>query len=214
MDISDEKLREFESTLKEIRDAILSDSRLFLDRDLRRVFTWLSLGFSIVIAGFCIAGNALIGGDEPAATYSTLMFWAFIVLLAIGGTIKVALISRVMARKNRTIASLFRIIYGKGPIGVIIAAAISIVATAAFFISEGLGSLTISLSAVLISFAIFSLDTRIRLPEFRVFGWSLLILGLATLFFIHDSPWLWGGLVWGGSFFVLGVAGLISMRAP
>lgn len=60
MNISDEKLHEFESTLAEIRDAILSDSRLFLDRDLRRVFTWLSLGFSIVIVGFCIAGNALI----------------------------------------------------------------------------------------------------------------------------------------------------------
>lgn len=214
MNISDEKLQEFESTLKEIRDAAVSDSKLFSDRDLRKTFTWLSLGFSAVIAVFCVAGHSLVGGsDEAVAMYSTLIFWTFIILLVIGGTIKITLISRVMARKNRTIVSLFRIIYGRGPITVIIAAVMSIFATSAFFISAGLGTLMISLSAVLISFGLFSLDMRVRLPEFRALAWSLLISGLITLFFVQQSPWLWGGLAWGGSFFVLGVAGLVSMRA-
>jgi hypothetical protein len=214
MDIPDEKLQEFESTLKEIRDAAISDSKLFSDRDFRRAIIWLSFGFSLVIAAFCVAGHTLVASRDPSAgNPSTLIFWAFIILLAIGGTIKITLISRIMARKNKTLASVLRIIYGKGPVTVLIAAIASIIVTSAFFISAGLGPLIISLSAVLISFGLFTLDMRIRLPEFRALAWSLLISGLLTLFFVQQSPWLWGGLVWGGSFFVLGVDGLIAMRA-
>jgi hypothetical protein len=214
MNISEEKLREFESALREIRDAALSDSKLFSDHELRKTFCWLSLGFSFATAVFCIAGHTLTGrGGRAEAMHSTLIFWAFIILLTIAGTIKITLISRTMARKNRTIVSLFRTIYGKGPANVVVAAIISICAFSVFFISVGLGTLMISLSAVLISFGLFSLDTRLRLPEFRALAWSLLALGLMTLFLVQNSPWLWGGLTWGGSFFVLGVAGLISMRA-
>ncbi|MEN6297079.1 MAG: hypothetical protein ABFC92_03925 [Rectinema sp.] len=214
MNISDQKLQEFESTLKEIRDAAISDSKLFSDHDFRRAITWLSFGFSIVITAFCVAGHALIGNGDAATTHAAiLMFWIFIILLAIGGTIKITLISKIMARKNKTLFSVLRIVYGRGPLAVIIAAIVSIVVTSAFFMTAGPGSLAIPLSAMFISFGVFALDLRIRLPEFRALGWSLLILGSTALFFVQESPWLWGGLVWGGSFFALGVAGLFAMRA-
>jgi hypothetical protein len=69
------------------------------------------------------------------------------------------------------------------------------------------------MSAIFAAFAVFALDIRIQLPEFSALGWTLLALGLVSLFFIRESPWLWGGIVWGGSFVSLGIAGIVASRA-
>lgn len=214
MNISDQKLKEFEAALREIREAANHEAGIFHDKDLRKTFIWLSLGFSIVIVAFCIAGHFLISESGTSGTSSAgIIFWTFAIMLAVGAAIKITLLSRIMGRKNKSIASLLRVIYGKGPASVIIAALLAVVVICVFLVTEGLGPLAVSMSAIFAAFAVFALDIRIQLPEFSALGWTLLALGLVSLFFIQGSPWLWGGIVWGGAFVSLGIAGIVASRA-
>lgn len=196
MDISEEKLREFESTLKEIRDAALSDAQIFSDRSFRKGMAWMSFAFGILIAAFCVAGALLFGTGAGTSLSASLMLWAFVLLFVAGGILKFVLVSRVTARQNKSLRSSLQVIYGRGPLAATLASFISVAVAAVFFISTGMGELVISLSAIFIAFCFFALDVRIRLPEFRIYGWALLVTGLGTLFFVQRAPWLCGAIVW------------------
>ena len=135
MDISEEKLREFESTLKEIRDAALSDAQIFSDRSFRKGMAWMSFAFGILIAAFCVAGALLFGTGAGTSLSASLMLWAFVLLFVAGGILKFVLVSRVTARQNKSLRSSLQVIYGRGPLAATLASFISVAVAAVFFIS-------------------------------------------------------------------------------
>jgi hypothetical protein len=87
MDISNNKLHEFETTLREIRDAALSDTSLFTDREFRKTMIWLSYGFGALIAIFCILEDAVIA-KSASASLPSIIIWSFIAVIALGALLK------------------------------------------------------------------------------------------------------------------------------
>lgn len=214
MDISKKKIEEFEETLREIRFAVNQEADLFRTPDMRKAITGLSYGFSAAIAGLCIAG-ARVQAASPAGSGTAMVFVAaaFILAAVAGGILKAVLFTRIMAKRNRSLSSLLKIIYGTSVVSVIAGALVSILVLSLFFLRQGSGILIIPFSAIFMAFAVFGLTARIRLPEFMVLGWAMLCLSLVSLFFIAGSPWLWSGIVWGGSFLALAIAGSLFKSA-
>lgn len=214
MDIPKKKIEDFEETLREIRQAVNQEAELFRTPDMRRAITGLSYGFSAAIAGLCIAG-AKIESSAEAGSRSVMVYVAaaFILVIVAGGILKAVLFSRIMAKRNRSLSSLLKIIYGTSVVSVIAGALVSILVLALFFFKQGSGILVVPFSALFMAFAVFGLAARIRLPEFLVLGWAMLCLSLVAVFFIAYSPWLWSGIVWSGSFFALAAAGSLFKSA-
>ncbi len=209
MNIPDNKLQEFETTLKEIRDTVLSDFSLFADLAFRKATRLLAFGFGTVIAIFCSLGF-FINNSSPGSPLPSVMIWVAVLVVACGACIKLITFSRIMRQKNKTIFNLMRVIYGKSPVSLLIAVIVAIAGSMTFLISRGDGVFAVSFSAIFIAFGVFALNTRIRLPEFMSLGWFLFAGGLLSLFIIEKSPWLWGGLLWAGAFFTLGFASFLQ----
>lgn len=212
MDIPESKLLEFESTLREIRDAVLSDTSLFADREFRRAVRILAFGFGVAIAAFCAIGQT-VSSASPNSPLPSAMIWAAVAILAIGGVFKLITFSRIMRKKNKTIMNLMRIIYGKSPVSILAAVVIVTAASTVALISRGEGALALSFAAIFIAFGVFALNLRIRLSEFGALGWFLLVGGAASLFVIESAPWIWAGALWTGAFFTLGLASLAQPGA-
>lgn len=212
MDISESKLREFENTLKEIRDTVLSDAAFFADKKFRKATMLLSFAFSAIIAIFCALGYA-ISTNLPGSPLPTALIWTAFAVLVVGATVKLKIFSGLMRQRNKTIFTLLRAIYGKSPRSVLVGAIAAVAVVSVFLVSRSRGALAVSFAAIFLSFGVFVLSTRIRLPEFLTLGWFLLASGLASLFFIEGAPWLWGGIVWAGSLFALGIAGFALTRS-
>ena len=211
MEITESKFREFERTLKEIRDTVLSDSSLFTDLAFRRATRLLAFGFGTAIAIFCVFGY-FPHERGPESSLTSAMIWIAVAVVAIGACVKIITFSRIMRQKNKTIFNLLRIIYGKSPVSLLMAVVAAISASMVFLISHDEGVFAVSFSAIFIAFGVFALTPRIRLPEFATLGWFLFAGGLLSLFIIEDSPWLWGGILWSGAFFTLGIASLLYTR--
>jgi len=208
MDIPESKLQEFENTLKEIRDTVLSDFSLFADLAFRRATRLLAFGFGAAIALFCAFGY-FAHRQGPGSPLPSAMIWIAVAVVTIGGCVKIVTFSRIMRQKNKTIFNLLRIIYGKSPVSLLVAVVAAIAASMVFLISRGEGVLAVSFSAIFIAFGVFALSARIRLPEFTTLGWFLFAGELLSLFIIESSPWIWGGILWAGAFFTLGIASLL-----
>ncbi len=213
MDLSQKKIEEFEETLREIKNAVTQESELFRTPDIRKTMCGLSYGFSISIAALCIAGARIRSSSGASQNAMAFLIGAFVLMIIAGGILKLALFSRIMAKRNRTLSSLLKIVYGSSAISVIAGACISTLGSAFFFFQQGSGTLLVPFSALFMSFVVFSLAARIRLPEFLVLGWAMLILGFLALFFIGQHPWLWSAIVWSGSFLALAVAGSLFKSA-
>ncbi len=211
MNISENKLREFETTLKEIRATVLSDSGLFADLAFRKATRILAFGFGAAIAVFCALGY-FAHGQGAGSPLPSAMIWIAVAVVAVGACIKVVTFSRIMRQKNKTIFNLLKIIYGKSPVSLLVAVIAAIAVSTVFLISRGEGVFAVSFSAIFIAFGVFALIPRIRLPEFTTLGWFLFAGGLLSLFMIEDSPWIWGGMIWGGAFCALGIASLLCTR--
>jgi hypothetical protein len=49
--------------------------------------------------------------------------------------------------------------------------------------------------------------------EYLYFGWYLSVTGLASLFFIEATPFLWLAIVWAGSLLIFGWTGIAASDA-
>lgn len=210
MPLSEETLREFEKTLREIREAVDQGDSVLRSHSLRKAIAWLALLLGLAILLFFLAARFL--GTAQAAQESLWLTGTLVAFILAIGTVKFIVLGRIMKREHGTIATLLRMVYGKRPGIVVAASGISMGAVMVWCIVSGNGPLAIPLSAMFGAIASLALDMLVNLPEYKVFGGLLLTLGLLSLFFAAGDPLLWAAIVWAVPPVGMGVAALLDMR--
>ncbi len=154
--------------------------------------------FGAIPSGWKIAGSAL-----------------FIAILAIGSVWKWIVINRRagQVKDGATILTVIKAIYGGDWFGFSAPLIVSLAVTSAFFLRSGRPWLVFSIVAVFIGIFSNFIGKLLERREYLFMGWYMTLAGLASLFFIESTPFVWLAIVWAGSFLVFGAAGLSVDRS-
>lgn len=199
--------------LKDLRTAIKTNNPLLHFVARSRLYPILGLIFGTLIAGYSILMHIF----QTSPNTNSLAFqpaglaWILLVSLLIsGGVVKIFYTKRLIKNvKNASFSALLKTLYGSRISGFLISAALTITAAIIFLIRTNHAWYIIPVTAIFTSFVVQVMNILIELAEYSVFGYSILLFGLASLFFIETQPWLCVAFTFGGSFLVFGIAGLI-----
>jgi hypothetical protein len=204
-------LEDIVASLSELRSAVKRNNPLLRTVATSMLYPILGLVYGTALTLYCLlAHNASIGGQNSLESVSALAVPILIVLLLTGGIAKIIVTKNITAKyDSKGFRLLLKAIYG-GKSGVLIAnAAIAILAGIVFLLRSGEPWYIVPVSAIFISFAAHSLDIMIDLLEYRVLGWSALVSGIFALFFIKNAAWLWTAAVFGSTFMIFGIVGIV-----
>jgi hypothetical protein len=148
--------------------------------------------------------------ENPAFAGFGAWSWIFLVLvLAAGGAVKVIVSAKLAAKYGKSsFYSLIISIFGGKASSLIASSAVAILGGIVFLVSVHRPWYIVPITAIYSGIASHALDLLIDLPEYRVLGWTALLSGIVSLFFIQADPLLWTAIVIASIFILFGVVGL------
>ncbi len=211
--IQQKDLQEIADCLRDLRTAIKTNSPLLHIVASSRLYPILGLVFGVLASGYSIMMHILTTASDTAEPgfQPASLTWIFLVfLLVCGGVVKVFYTNRLIRNlKNASFGALLKTIYGGRISGFLLSAALTITAAIVFLVRMNHPWYIVPVAAIFTSFVVQVMNFLIELAEYSIFGFSVLIFGLVSLFVIDTWPWLCVALTFGGSFLVFGIAGLI-----
>ena len=199
--------------LKDLRAAIKTNSPLLHFVASSRLYPILGLVFGVLASGYSIMMHILTTASDTAEPgfQPASLTWIFLVfLLVCGGVVKVFYTNRLIRNyKNASFSALLKTIYGGKISGFLLSALLTIATAILFLIRTNHPWYIMPVAAIFTSFVVQAMNLLIELSEYSVFGYSILIFGLASVFLIDTWPWLCTALTFGGSFLIFGIAGLV-----
>lgn len=206
-------LQEIADCLRDLRTAIKTNSPLLHLVASSRLYPILGLVFGVLTSGYSIMMHILTTASDSAKTefQPARLTWIFFVfLLVCGAVVKVFYTNRFIRNlKNASFRVLLKTIYGGRISGFLLSAMLTIAVAIVFLIRSNHLWYIVPVAAIFTSFVVQVMNLLIELAEYSIFGFSMLIFGLTSLFVIETWPWLCVALTFGGSFLVFGIAGLI-----
>jgi len=179
-----------------------------------RVYALMSVPLGALILAFCLISHFFVRSygsfqDIPSAWKTAL--WIALVLIVVGSAVlKWIVVNRRAAaiEKGANFLTATKAIYGSSWANVNLPATICIFVLSAFAIYVGRAWYIVSINAIFLGLIGHSMGRAFERKELSVIGWYALASGLASLFFIESSPFIWAAIVWAGIFFAYGAAGL------
>jgi hypothetical protein len=209
------EFEEVRRDLEALKKAVRGNNPLLRQVAGTRVFAALSAPFGAAIAAFGLwAHTATEGGKNPLPMTLTNAAWVLIAVFFLGGGFaKVILMRRAVRKLDHSggFWTLVKILYGGKSARLIFSAALAMVAGIVFCLQKGAFWYIVPLSSVFIALAAEGLDIIVGFPEYKVLGIYSLLAGLAALFFVESSPWLWIAIVYGGMLLAFGIAGFLRL---
>ena len=165
-----------------------------------------------LLAHFLIRGNGSFGAIPLAWKIATLALFALITV--IGSVAKWIVIDRRAAqiKHGANFFSVIEAMYGGRWFNLSAPFILCMAATSLFFVRIGHPWLIASVVSIFMGPFCNIVASLFDRNEYLYTGWYMTIAGLASLFFIEASPFIWLAIVWSGTFFVFGFAGLASVR--
>jgi hypothetical protein len=179
-----------------------------------RDYAIMSFPLGLVLLADCVAAHilSLRWGSFWAAPqpWPTIILGSFILFVVVGSAAKwIAVIRKArQAKRDATFVTVLDAMFGgywfnfSGPIG------LCAIVCSVFVAWAGHPWLIISVLAIFLGPFCVSISKLLDREEYGYTGWYLIVAGLASLFFAESAPYIWMAIVWAGTFFVFGVAGL------
>jgi hypothetical protein len=184
-----------------------------------RAYSKMSLPLGILLLAICLVAHFLVkanGSFEAIPIgWKMLTLAVFALVLVIGSVTKWIIINRRAAqvKDGANYFTVIEAIYGSNLFGISVPFILCAAATSLYFARSGHPWLIVSFIAVFFGPFCNMISMLIDRREYMFTGWYLIATGLASLFFIEATPFIWLAIVWAGTFLVFGAAGLAAGRS-
>lgn len=204
----DRRLEELSATLAELRTAVRKNDPLLREVASSSLYPALALVMGLLLFTIGLALHRSASENSEGRSLTALWVLAGFTVVA-GGAVKLALSRKLAtAYDPKGFSRLIGVVYGGKIAASLLTITISLCIGIGFLIKSGIPAYIVPLSAAFVAIAAQGLDQLIDLAEYRIMGWSSLVLGAVSLFFVASAPWLWSAIVFGGVFGIFGAAGL------
>jgi hypothetical protein len=212
---------EFDKLLQDIQE--LKQSVRKANPFLRDIFgikdyAIMSFPLGLILLADCIAAHMLSLrwgslGSAPRP-WPAIVLGSFALFVVAGGTAKWITVIRKarQAKRNATFITVLDAMFGGFWFGFSVPVFLCTVACSVFVAWSGHPWLILSVLAIFMGPYCIAISKLLDREEYGYTGWYLVVAGLASLFFAEAAPYVWMAIVWAGTFFVFGAAGLRAFR--
>ena len=216
--MTEEELQKLFASVEELKRAVSRNNP-----ELRAIMSpqgWvpMSLIAGVGIGLFCLPAQVLAAAygsfESVPAPYRAALWCVFALVIVLSAVWKLIL----FARKSREAspgeshsAALSAFMTGRNA-HIIVPYLIVIMAAPVFLVWKGHPWYIASVVAIATCFWSNHVSTQVDRPEYTAAGWWCLVTGLASLFVIEKSPFLWLFVIYGGLCFVFAGMLMLSWR--
>lgn len=213
--------QELDSLLRDIQELKRSVRRAnpFL-RDIFaiRAYAILSLPLGVLLLADCLAAHFLVKSagsfDAVDPLWRTIILVVFIAIAALGSVVKWIVVGRRAAqvKEGANFWSVITAFYGGHWFNMSVPLFLCMGGTVLYAALGGHPWLASPLAALWLGPFFCIISILLERKEYLPTGWYMAATGIAGLFLTETAPFLWLAIVWAGTFFIFGVAGLAATR--
>ncbi len=208
-----ERLR---AEIGEIRRAIRKNDPLLRKIASIRLFAVAAIPLGLALVAFFLALHASASalgaaGIVPEAWRVPLIVFLTL-FMVLGGVFKIVLIRKEAGAvsKGAGFGDIVKAAYAGSLLHLNLPAILVFAAVAAFALREGRPWLILPASAIFLGLISNSFGILVARREYFAIGWYCVVTGIAALFAVETAPFFWVATLYGLSFIVFGVAGLVA----
>lgn len=176
-----------------------------------RLYPILALVYGLIIVLFCLViRDSIASGQADTSGLGQALPWIILILLLfMGGVIKVILTKRLSIKFGQGgFGKIVLTIFGGKTLTIYLSTSIALTAGIVFAIKAGHPWYILPLASFMVSIISFFMDILIDLIEYKIMGWIALCVGIFSLFLVESDPFLWAAIVAGGIFCGFGLSGI------
>ncbi len=204
--------------IKELKGSVHKANPFLRDTMALRAYAIMCIPLGIILLAVCLGAHFLVSaygtfGAIPQA-WKIACFTIFALLIVVGWVSKWIILDRraSQVRVGANFLSVIEAMYGGHWFSISAPLVLSMVVTSVFLARIGHPWLAVSFTALFLGPFCNTVAKLLDRNEYLYTGWYLILSGLVSLFFMESAPFIWLAVVWAGTFFVLGFAGLAATR--